>query len=76
MFHALQAVNLDDHRMDVFVRWPDGTIARPHLEGVQDIYSGLILAWRIDRSENTQAIRLAIGDVIERLVPARGLEAT
>ncbi len=65
VFHALQAVNLDDHRMDVFVRWPDGTIARPHLQAVQDIYSGMILAWRIDRSENTQTIRLAIGDVIE-----------
>jgi putative transposase len=66
VFHALQAVNLDDHRMDVFVRWPDGTIARPHLQAVQDIYSGMILAWRIDRSENTQTIRLAIGDVIEQ----------
>ena len=65
VFHALQAVNLDDHRMDVFVRWADGTVARPHLQAVQDIYSGMILAWRIDRSENTQTIRLAIGDVIE-----------
>lgn len=65
VFHALQAVNLDDHRMDVFVRWPDGKVARPHLEAVQDIYSGMILGWRIDRSENTHAIRLAIGDVIE-----------
>lgn len=64
VFHALQAVNLDDHRMDVFVRW--GTeIGRPHLQAVQDIHSGMILAWRIDRSENTQTIRLAIGDVIE-----------
>ena len=65
VFHALQAVNLDDHRMDVFVRWEDGSIGRPHLEAVQDIYSGMILGWRIDRSENTQTIRLAIGDVIE-----------
>lgn len=65
VFHALQAVNLDDHRMDVFVKWPDGSIGRPHLMGVQDIYSGMILAWRIDRSENTQAIRLAIHDVVE-----------
>jgi len=65
VFHALQAVNLDDHKVDVFVRWPDGKVGRPHLEAVQDIYSGMILAWRIDRSENTQAIRLAIGDVVE-----------
>lgn len=65
VFHALQAVNLDDHRMDVFVRWDDGTVGRPHIEAVQDIYSGMILGWRIDRSENTQTIRLAIGDVIE-----------
>lgn len=65
VFHALQAVNTDDHRMDVFVRWEDGTVGRPHLVGVQDIYSGMILGWRIDRSENTHAIRLAIGDVVE-----------
>ncbi|MDO9499005.1 transposase domain-containing protein [Falsiroseomonas sp.] len=65
VFHALEAVNLDDHKMDVFVRWDDGVIGRPHLEAVQDIYSGMILGWRIDRSENTQAIRLAIGDVVE-----------
>jgi putative transposase len=65
VFRALQAVNTDDHRMDVFVRWQDGTVARPHLLAVQDIYSGMILGWRVDRSENTQAIRLAIGDVVE-----------
>lgn len=65
VYRALEAVNLDDHKVDVFVKWEDGVIGRPHLEAVQDIYSGMILSWRIDRSENTQAIRLAIGDVVE-----------
>jgi transposase InsO family protein len=65
-FHALEAINMDAHTCDVFVEWPDGTRARPVMEAVQDLYSGKLLAWRIDRSENTQVIRLAIGDVIEQ----------
>lgn len=40
VFHALQAVNSDGHRWDVFVQWPDGTIARPVMVGFQDLYSG------------------------------------
>jgi hypothetical protein len=26
VFHALEAVNADGHKFDVFVRWPDGTV--------------------------------------------------
>ena len=64
--HALEVVNLDDHKFDCFVRWPDGVIARPHLEAAQDVYSGMLLAWRVDRSENTQAIRLTIHDLVKQ----------
>ena len=64
-FHALEAVNADGHKWDVFVRWPDGTVLRPQMVAIQDLYSGMILAWRVDRSANKAAVRLAIGDVVE-----------
>jgi transposase InsO family protein len=64
MFHALQAVNVDGHKWDVWVKWPDGSISRPMMVAFQDLYSNKVLAWRIDRSENSEAVRLAIGDMV------------
>lgn len=64
--HALEAVNLDGHVWDVFVRWPDGAVGRPVMVAVQDLYSNKILAWRIDRSENSDSIRLAFADTFRR----------
>ena len=61
---ALEAVNADGHRMDVFVRWPDGTVTRPTLTAWQDIYSGKLLSWRIDRTENTDSYRLSFADLL------------
>jgi len=66
MFHALEAVNADGHKWDVFVRWPDGTVGRPLMVAIQDLYSNKLLAWRVDRSENSDAVRLAFRDVFER----------
>ncbi|GGG30785.1 transposase [Caldovatus sediminis] len=66
VFHALEAVNADGHVWDVFVRWPDGEVARPVMVAFQDIYSGMILSWRVDRTENKEAVRLAFGDLVER----------
>lgn len=65
-FHALEAVNVDGHKWDVFVRWPDGTISRPLMVAIQDLYSNKFLGWRIDRSENSDVIRLAFRDVFEK----------
>jgi transposase InsO family protein len=65
-FHALEAVNADGHKVDVFVRWEDGTIARPVLVAFQDLYSGKLLSWRVDRTENKVAVRLAFGDMVAR----------
>lgn len=66
VFHALEAVNADGHKWDVMVQWPDeDKPMRPMMVAIQDLYSGKILAWRIDKSENKEAVRLAIGDVIE-----------
>jgi putative transposase len=66
---ALEAVNADFHKFDVFVRWPAAsgeseTILRPQMVAFQDIFSGRILAWRVDVSPNSTAVLLAAGDMI------------
>ncbi len=63
--HPLEAVNADAHTWDVFVRWEDGTIGRPVMVAFQDLYSGMLLSWRVDRASNSEAIRLAFGDMVE-----------
>jgi hypothetical protein len=65
--HSMQVVNADFHTWDVFVRFPDGTIDRPAMIAFQDIYSGKILSWRLDRNPNKHAVRLAFGDLVEAL---------
>lgn len=69
--HAMEAVNADFHKFDVFVRWPryegdnEGEILRPQMMALQDIYSGRVLAWRVDRTPNKSCVALAIGDMVE-----------
>lgn len=68
--HAMEGVNGDFHRFDVFVRWPGengqpGEIIRPQMVAFQDVYSGRLLSWRVDRSANSHAVQLCIGDMIE-----------
>jgi hypothetical protein len=64
--HALEWLNGDGYQHNVFVRWPDGTIARPKTWLWQDVFSRKHLAWRVDQTEHTDVIRLAFGDVVER----------
>jgi putative transposase len=64
--HALQVVNADGHKWDVFVRWPNGDIARPIMLAFQDVHSGKVLSWRVDRSENRETFRLCFGDMVEQ----------
>ncbi len=66
VFHALEAVNSDGHKFDVFARWPDGTVARPIMVGVQDLYSGKLLGYRIAETESADLARFAFRDVMER----------
>jgi len=66
VLHALEAVNADGHKFDVFVRWPDGTIGRPLMVAWQDIYSGKLLSYRVDRTEHTDSVRLSFGDLVEK----------
>lgn len=66
--HALEAVNADYHKFDVFVDWPLGhnefEIVRPQMVAFQDIYSGRILSWRLSRNPNKSDVGLALGDMI------------
>lgn len=64
-FHALEGVNADGHKFDVFARWPDGEVSRPILVGFQDLLSGMVLSWRIARTENAATVLLAFGDLVE-----------
>lgn len=63
--HAMEIVNIDGHRWDVFVRWPNGKIARPMMIAIQDVMSRKILAWRVDESENAVVTRLCFADLFK-----------
>lgn len=64
--HALEHVNIDGHRFDVFVKTPDGRVIRPMMVAIQDIYSRKIVAWRIGESESAVLTRLAFADLFEQ----------
>lgn len=66
VFHALQAVNADGHKFDVFVRFGNGVVARPIMVGVQDLASGKLLGWRLAETESADLARLAFMDVVKR----------
>jgi hypothetical protein len=64
--HALEAVNADGHKFDVFVQWPgEKSPVRPALIAFQDVFSGMILSWRLARGETSHAVLLAFGDLVE-----------
>lgn len=62
---AMQVVNADGHKWDVFVRWADGTVGRPIMIAWQDVYSGKFLGWRFDREENMALAMMSFGDVLD-----------
>ncbi|MFB0874598.1 MULTISPECIES: transposase domain-containing protein [unclassified Sphingobium] len=64
--HAMHSVNVDGHKFDVFVRFPDGRIERPILVGIQDLYSRMMLAWRLGDTESALLTRLAFADLFRR----------
>lgn len=63
--NALEGVNADCHKIDVFVRWPDGKINRPQIVGFQDLFSGKILSWQVDNDPNQVMVMAAFGEMIE-----------
>lgn len=60
---VLQAVNVDGHEVDVMVEWADGTVGRPMMIGIQDLYSRRMLVTLIGRSESTDLIRRAFAQL-------------
>lgn len=63
---ALEGVNADCHKIDLFVQWPGiDKPVRPQIVAFQDIYSGKILSWRVDLDPNKVAVMSAFGDMIE-----------
>jgi hypothetical protein len=65
---AMEAVNMDGHKIDVFVKVP-WTVkpVRMYLIAIQELYSGTILAWRLSDAETWEAVRLVIGDMVEKV---------
>lgn len=63
---ALEGVNADCHKIDVFVQWPGiDKPMRPQVVAFQDLYSGKMLAWRVDRDPNKVAVMSAFGELVE-----------
>lgn len=71
---AMEGVNADYHKWDVFVQWPDGSVGRPQMVVFEDLYSGLPLSWRYAKTANSSTVRLAFGDMLEKYgIPERCL---
>lgn len=63
---AMQAVNMDGHKIDVFVHVPwSNKPARMYLIAIQELFSGKVLSWRLSDAETWEAVRLVIGDMVE-----------
>jgi putative transposase len=63
---AMEGVNADCHKIDVFVLWPGvEKPMRPQVIAFQDLFSGKIIAWRVDRDPNKVAVMSAFGEMIE-----------
>lgn len=66
--HAMQLVNIDGHKFDVFVRWGMDAkgapiIGRATMVAIQDVMSRKILAWRIGEVESAIQTRLTFADL-------------
>lgn len=66
MLGALEWVNADGHKFDVFVKTPADAVCRPIMVAFQDVYSGKILAWRYGETESSDLIRLALADMVRK----------
>ncbi len=63
---ALEGVNADCHKIDIFVDWPGiEKPVRPQIVAFQDLYSNKILSWQVDLDPNKVAVMSAFGELIE-----------
>lgn len=72
---AMELVNIDGHRCDVFVRMPDGRIIRPTMIAIQDVYSRKFLSWRHAETEDMVTARLVFADLFAKYGIPKGLLA-
>lgn len=61
--HAMECVNIDGHKFDVWVMTPEGKKIRPILLGIQDVRSSKLLAWRVCEVESAHYVRLVFHDL-------------
>lgn len=71
--HAMELVNIDGHRCDVFVRMPDGRVIRPTMIAIQDVYSRKFLSWRFAETEDMVTARLVFADLFAKWGIPKGL---
>lgn len=65
--HAMECVNIDGHKLDVFAIPPGGgKPMRPMLVGIQDVRSSKVLAWRLCEAESAHHVRLVFADLFEK----------
>lgn len=64
--HAMELVNIDGHKFDVFVRTGDGRVIRPIMVTIQDVHTRKVLAWRIGGEESAVQTRLCFADLFEK----------
>ncbi|HEY0155487.1 MAG TPA: transposase domain-containing protein [Longimicrobium sp.] len=65
-FRAMEALNVDGHKLDLDVVWPDGERVRAVLIAFQDLYSGMIVGWRLAKAETAFGMGLAFLEVCDR----------
>lgn len=63
---ALECVNIDGHRVDVFVRFPDGIVRRPMVTAIQDVFSRKHLVYRVGEQETAVITRLVFADLFAK----------
>lgn len=68
--HALEWLNGDGYQHNVFVKMdvndPNEKPWRPKTWFWQDVKTRMMVGWRTDRTEHTDMIRLALGDVLDK----------
>lgn len=65
--HAMEAVQSDYHKFDVFIQFPDREKpGRIQMVAISDIYSGKFLAYRLSETANGHTVQLAFGDLVRR----------
>ena len=70
--HALELVNIDGHKFDVFVKTSDGRVIRPIMVALQDIYSRKFVAWRVCEAESAFHVRLVFATLFEKYGVPKG----